>query len=138
MSLEGPDPSNSLTVVVTIVKASRVFTPQPTRSKSLSWNVDHRRLDIAEPGRYFLILAAQDFTLDSPAIEFKGRHHGISVYEADTTQVTILIATDATAGERAEFWLIEKGGGTVDPTILVDPPGLIDRPAFLNSEFQEE
>lgn len=130
MSLEGPNAGNNLTVNVSIVDGVKIFTPVEPAPENLTWNVNHRRLDIAKPGRYFFTLVAQGFTLASPPIEFKGAHKGMSLYEADSnessTQATILIATDAAEGERAEFWLLGQDGEIVDPTILVEPP---DRPA---------
>ncbi len=133
LNLGGPNQTNSLTVDVSIAKdGQRIFTPQPTSATNLSWNTDHRRLDIAKPGRYFLTFNAQGFNFASPAVVFNSEHKGISIYldgsNESPSQVTLLIATDATVGERASFSLVAttSGGGTeiLDPTILVEPPGL--------------
>ncbi len=127
MSLEGPNSENSLTVIVTLENGARVFTPQQPEPANLAWNVDHRRLDIKQPGRYFLTMVAAGFTFDSTPVAFEGSHHGFSVYQKSASQVSILIATDAGPGDRTHFWLVgtdSDGRPTIiDPTILVEPPG---------------
>lgn len=126
MSLEGPNPDNCLTVVVSVENGKHIFTPRLPQPKNLRWNANHRRVETLQHGRYFLTVVAQDALLASPAIVFKGAHKGISIYQEDSgessSEATILISTDATEGERAEFWIVFQGGGTEDPTILVDPP----------------
>lgn len=124
----GPNPTNSLAVDVSIDEnGKRNLVPQPTSAANLSWNVDHRRLDVAKPGRYFLVFNAKGFTFASPAVEFDGSHKGVGLYQESSTQAILSISTAAGDGERVSFSLVGTGADgcreILDPTILVEPPG---------------
>ncbi len=105
----------------------RTFTPRLPAPPGLSWNVPHRRFNVMEKGNYFLtVVAGPGLVFATPAIVITTPAKGIT-FRGQTGDMATIAVTSDYADEKAEFALVLKTGPdrteTIDPTILVEPPG---------------